>query len=237
MSFEQTLGALEQFWDLECPRFGDQAAKGWCNTLGDLQPAAANEPAVSLPSDDHESLPPFSRWLQAEEQAKRHRQRPLRTTDDDEQDPFRIVLFDDIRGALFKASGYDAKKSLVFAYMTFMGLPFVPPGASTNAAFFHDHFVRTEFADRAESRDSFFGRPPTTSASWDVVLGEPMQVERTTDIASPFSMPFVTVPAQCETLFNSNDQRWLRVLRIDGTEGVDLGVARFVNMFRPGDYS
>lgn len=116
---DQALDALEDFWDAECPRFGEPGAKGWCSPTNQ-QPAAIDEP--TLPEPQTKSL--YHDWCLSEKIMAIQAELPARTLDNASgDDPYRIVLFSDIRELLFELSSKESEHSLVDALLCFCGQP------------------------------------------------------------------------------------------------------------------
>jgi hypothetical protein len=89
---EIQLSALEQFWKMESLRVGDKGAPGWNNTE-----------ELELP-------------------AKTERPLPGRSLDEDvEMDPFRVVLFDDIRRFLNRMVTDRGQTELLWSFMSLLG--------------------------------------------------------------------------------------------------------------------
>ncbi|KAG8969019.1 hypothetical protein FRC03_004986 [Tulasnella sp. 419] len=132
-TFSQNLESLEEFWESECPRFGEVGANGWCNfnpSTSDAQPAtSAKSPMQEEPRLDHEDS--YVKWAAAESFRDRTGRYPLRSSDPmSDEDPYSTVLFSDIRGFLYNpsATGNEAKILLIYAFLQFLGLYF--PGLS-----------------------------------------------------------------------------------------------------------
>ena len=116
---DQALCALEDFWDTECPRFGEPGAKGWSSATNQ-QPAAIDEPA--LPETQTKGL--YHDWCLSEKIMANQAGLPARTLDNTSgDDPYRIVLFSDIRDLLFELSSKESEHSLMDALLCFGGQP------------------------------------------------------------------------------------------------------------------
>ncbi|KAJ3299178.1 hypothetical protein HK104_009782 [Borealophlyctis nickersoniae] len=149
-SFEQRLDKFEQFWESECPRFGEEGAVGWSSSLGreeDLAASSSNPRRIfqnPLSGDLNE-------WAQVEATEEFHNWLPLRpTTEDDVEDPYRAVLFEDIRGLIFDATLPATRQRLLHNLLCFLSVP-MNGGISSSHAFFQDSFVHGEMANEVKA--------------------------------------------------------------------------------------
>ncbi|KAL8821981.1 MAG: hypothetical protein Q9223_000061 [Gallowayella weberi] len=141
---EDVVSAFEHFWDSEAPRIGEPKAKGWLkynqNDFETWMPLEAEE-ASSL-----EKTNVSKSWVTAERKAGRSSNTPSRATDKPLDDPYKIVLFSDVRYALIKSPEPFDKCAVVGAFLSFCHLP---PWSSNfrdeNESWYSDQFVRNEF--------------------------------------------------------------------------------------------
>ncbi|KAF9182967.1 hypothetical protein BGZ51_004338 [Haplosporangium sp. Z 767] len=136
------IGSLEEFWDSELPRFGEKDAKGWSHyvTVEDEVEMVNQFDTLTLPSmtAPHEELLEalaennmdrylYGRWAKIEKELNATCWFPIRTTDDLpgqlEDDPYGIVLFDDIRPFIVSLYSQEARLQFLDCLMTFLGLP------------------------------------------------------------------------------------------------------------------
>ncbi|PPJ59704.1 hypothetical protein CBER1_10543 [Cercospora berteroae] len=121
-SLADRLSAFEDFWDSECPRFGEPDASGWSKyhandttTTRAAQTSHATGTASSTFADILSSEREWSRSL------------CLSTTVDDDaavKDPFRYVMFSDIRDVLECCDGLESRRNLlIHAALFFIGMP------------------------------------------------------------------------------------------------------------------
>lgn len=150
------LGEFEKFWDSEVLRVGETGASGWAAHVAAREngetPAPVTRPVELTPLDDED---PFGSWADAETEWSRVVTMPARTIDEaEEDDPYRVVLFSDLKSLLFCLSGEVGQKRLVDAFLLFHHLPTLyqlnlqPSGASESV----DPFLRNDLAavgDRA----------------------------------------------------------------------------------------
>ncbi|KAF4545396.1 uncharacterized protein LTHEOB_5229 [Lasiodiplodia theobromae] len=92
---------FEEFWESECPRFGETGAVGWANARQD---GVFPDPPESTIQDEEVDIS-LRRLFESFSQKETHRmnvlQWPGRTTDEfGEDDPFHVVLYSDIKNEL-----------------------------------------------------------------------------------------------------------------------------------------
>lgn len=132
---EAALDAFGDFWESEVPRMGEDGAKGWRHFVEAGGAAAAADPPVTRrdpPADVPRTSDPFRDWAAVEEQGAAKARLPARTLDEDaDDDPFRVVMFSDIRDLLVwfpSAVLPRVRPKLMDAFLVFCGLP--PAGLS-----------------------------------------------------------------------------------------------------------
>jgi hypothetical protein len=117
------LESLEEFWDAEQPRLGEEGARGWHAWSPSSPVAASPTKAHSPPELNVTDL--YERWSVSETWHDRHAQLPARDANGDEADadPYSTVLFSDIRPLLVPLSSPRAKDVFRRLWLTFLGLP------------------------------------------------------------------------------------------------------------------
>ncbi|GAA5972334.1 hypothetical protein JCM11641_002413 [Rhodosporidiobolus odoratus] len=230
---DRLLRDFEVFWDGEAPRIGEQGAKGWRNTSEDdlpPEPPTPGNEVTAVPQQDAHARP-HERWATTE-RLSAHHSRPARTSDpgiDDSDDPYRVVLFDDIKPFLFVLHSIDSKLQLAYAFLTFLGLPFVPPDYPTSTLFTTDPFIHSELVERPSQIQRFW---PNMSAGlenkrFETIGGEAMEPERRSAIKEPWATPFAATPAAVDLLFGARGVAgWFRTLKKEDLEDVDVELAR-----------
>ena len=120
MSFNTQLVELEEFWDSECPRRGEEGAEGWASwysTKKDVPPLSSEAPLLpSIPD-----LDPYRQWAGEELQADLKLYLPTRAVADT-LDPYSTVLLSDIRPMLLNIQSQRAKHGFRMAWLSFLGL-------------------------------------------------------------------------------------------------------------------
>lgn len=135
-----------------------------------------------------------------------------------------MVLFDDLRDVLFVVHAPSSLEQLAYAFLSFLGLPFIPPDFATSSPFSTDAFIHSELAERESARRTFWPKRETAPV-FEVVGGEPMQPERMSGADGPWEAPFGTAPACVDLLFAARP-RWFVALDKAALEGVDVDFAR-----------
>lgn len=111
---------LEDFWDSECPRLGEEGAEGWAawySAKKDAPPLSSE--ATLLPNIPDLDL--YRQWANEELQADTKMYLPTRTVSDT-LDPYSTVLLADIRPMLIDIQGQRAKHGFRMAWLSFLGL-------------------------------------------------------------------------------------------------------------------
>ena len=120
MSFNTQLVDLEEFWDSECPRLGEEGAEGWASWYSAKKNVLPLSSEAS-PLPDILDLDPYRQWASEELQADLKLYLPTRTVSDT-LDPYSTVLLADIRPMLFNIQGQRAKHVFRMAWLSFLGL-------------------------------------------------------------------------------------------------------------------
>ncbi|GAA5834455.1 hypothetical protein JCM9279_004321 [Rhodotorula babjevae] len=226
---ERVFSAFESFWDGEAPRVGESGARGWrATTDDDLPPEAAESASSGAVAEVDASLRPHERWALAERASAASARRPARATDaemDDSDDPYRVVLFDDVKPFLFLLSSPEATHQLAYAFLAFLGLPFVPPDVPTSTPFTTDPFVHSELVERPSLLRRFW--PARSSgAPFGVIGGEAMEPERHSALKAPWDVPFKAMPATVDSLFAGSGPGWFKTLAKEDLPDLDVDLTR-----------
>ncbi|XP_022104815.1 protein NRDE2 homolog [Acanthaster planci] len=130
---------LETFWDSAEPRFGERGARGWASWM--LKKEMGGWEEVRVPEADEGSQesstpvaysshqPLWQAWMREEVFREGTHFAPWRPdeakgeTEEDCEDPERMVLFDDISQALFKLTARQNHCCLVLYFLDFLGVP------------------------------------------------------------------------------------------------------------------
>lgn len=111
---------------------GEQDARGWKNA----RPVSI-EPLVEAPTASLENITDsYARWSAIEQQSDARHRHPARASDFDgqDQDPYRVVLFDDLRPLLFDVQTAHGRTKLIYSVLQLLGLSVRDPESSTQSA-------------------------------------------------------------------------------------------------------
>ncbi|KAF3929553.1 hypothetical protein ABW19_dt0205711 [Dactylella cylindrospora] len=222
---EEMLDSIGAFWDSEVLRIGEAKAKGWAayadEDIGDFADPKDLPDGYST-SDDLLLNDPdfFGAWLDKEKTLLG--KLPARTTDEiEEDDPFRVILFSDIRQFLWKFQTPIARSSIGDAFIAFIGV--VAPTQHQRDSYFRADLARVN--ERALSKWFWHDNEPDVKLiAW--VNGVPMEPERRSRVSrNPFSFHSSSLPLSPESLFPSN--WWFSSVEVPdlSSERLDYGIA------------
>lgn len=158
----------------------------------------------SLPSSEDK----FKSWLYQEQALDSVYRYSLRTddlladTDASTEDPFRLVLFDDIRNYIFPISTQAAKTQLIYGCFNYLGLNFNPCIVSKHSLFM-DSFLHCEAGHEVIMKEKFFhalGEPDEDVAPG--TMGNKTK-ERSNLGWKYLDFPIKVFPQQIDNLFNN----------------------------------
>ncbi len=121
-SRQKAISSFEEFWDSEVPRVGENGSGGWRRFYAQQgqPPDPKTEMAGSL--EDGPNL--WTSWLGLEREHGLLARDPARTIDDvEENDPYRVILFSDIRPFLIDPPTISSRSVLLDAFILFCHLP------------------------------------------------------------------------------------------------------------------
>ncbi|KAF9991805.1 hypothetical protein BGZ79_003952, partial [Entomortierella chlamydospora] len=140
--WEIQIGSLEEYWDSELPRFGEKDAKGWTHYVTEEDEVAVDNllditklPSMEAPTeelikafaDNDVERYRYSRWAKLEKTLNTLCWFPIRTTDDMpdqlDDDPYGIIIFDDIRPFIVPLYTSEARQQYVDCMFNFLGVP------------------------------------------------------------------------------------------------------------------
>lgn len=106
--------SFEQFWESEAARIGEEGAEGWCSNPGQKVEPKSND-WYSQPS-----ATTWDGWAKGEAKVSEKAGMPARTTDDiAEDDPYRVVLFADVKDFLYSPTTEAGRAMLLDAFLIF----------------------------------------------------------------------------------------------------------------------
>jgi len=224
----ESLSSFEEFWESEVPRIGEEDAKGWESwTLNGGVTAALRADARSIPVND-ENI--FETWVRSERLRALESRNPARTVDDiQEDDPFRVVLFPDVRDFLFYTTSMTLQAELLNAFLTYCRLPAFSSGSEAISAldWRTDPLIMNNALEQSDSLISHWDLGPsrvdaagganTGIPDTDTTHGADARKE------SPFNFPGRHFLISLDSLF-AEQGRWFSVFnawagRYDGDKG------------------
>ncbi|ORX84470.1 DUF1740-domain-containing protein [Anaeromyces robustus] len=146
-SFKVKINELENFWENEYPRFGEEKSKGWDNVYLNELNSEEEEPYqdIEIPNLTIENK--YKKWGLTElfmEENQFIPLRPLKQGIDEDQidDPFRVVLFDDIRSFLFEINFQELKPLLITFFLSLFNMNLIPNVSTKSLIFGNDIFLQ-----------------------------------------------------------------------------------------------
>ena len=121
-SHEATVSLFEKFWDSEVPRIGEEGAEGWASFS--RKQGEPPQPRTETADDLEDSKGHWKSWIASERRHSLLSRNPARTIDDiEENDPYRIILFSDIRPFLIDPPSLAGQQLILDAFSAFCYLP------------------------------------------------------------------------------------------------------------------
>ncbi|KAI9789548.1 MAG: hypothetical protein M1816_005955 [Peltula sp. TS41687] len=216
--------SFEEFWDSEAPRIGEVDAKGWHTYVesNDLQPSSGDSTQLSKIRVDENNI--FQSWLAAEKQQSLSSRNPDRTVDDlQDDDPYRVVFFSDIKDLLIYLPNPRFQMYLINAFLAFCHLPPLPSVSAGDVSFWWTNsFVRTEALEQSHA---FLNAVVGRANSEDLSTGE--STDATSSYSRPVLFKFPNFTLSTETLFAQTGRwyNWLeswKAIYGDGEGPVDV---------------
>ncbi|KAH9819857.1 NRDE-2, necessary for RNA interference [Teratosphaeria destructans] len=125
------LKSLEEFWDADVPRIGEECAPGWAryaegNIASPLRKTISQEASSVVAGQS------IQRFVDQEVKFERGMHLPAALDNDDEfsEDPYRQVMFTDVGPFIEPLLDGLPTEAVVNAFLIFMGLPQIPYGGS-----------------------------------------------------------------------------------------------------------
>ncbi|KAI9785394.1 MAG: hypothetical protein M1835_003344 [Candelina submexicana] len=205
---EQHLNSFEQFWESEVARVGESGAQGWCHYTASDGTAleAKTQPAASFLNDGKL----FESWFDAEQSRAAKARDPLRTSDEvEEDDPYSVVLFADVKHCVFYFSSPNCRKVLLDAFLLFCTLPPLSNHGPENISrdWRTDPFIRNELLEQPDTKPNCcIAREDPTPGQDELPLQsffKDLEQPRSTAQGEIFSSLQRDFPISTETLFAS----------------------------------
>ncbi|MCJ1402120.1 hypothetical protein MMC11_005339 [Xylographa trunciseda] len=188
LSSEELETSFEDFWESEVPRIGEEGSVGWgtYSSHGGSPSESKRDELIST------SAPTYliRNWHKVEDARSRQSQQPARTVDETgEDDPYRVVLFSDIKEFIVRlpASSYQ---TLLSAFLAYCHLPPLESTPDSLKPWWQDSFIRN---------DDLYG--------FDNLL-RPLDPLKTTTERSridPFNLPISNYTVSTDSLFANHD--------------------------------
>eukprot|EP01102_Stenamoeba_stenopodia_P010967 TRINITY_DN3350_c0_g1_i1.p1 TRINITY_DN3350_c0_g1~~TRINITY_DN3350_c0_g1_i1.p1 ORF type:complete len:925 (-),score=230.31 TRINITY_DN3350_c0_g1_i1:64-2571(-) len=173
VTYKERTSFFKAFWESEAPRIGEANSLGWdvwFDLVSKGQPlptAKVKEEKENNPpkEEPNEELTIYDRWYKLETQSEKENWLPAKIDDtdrnpDDESDPDRVVLYDDISDVLFEIDVPEHRLKLFLSLLEFAGLH-VSNLRSTN----DDHIKNR--AEELEDPTNFFNSANEKRQHWD----------------------------------------------------------------------
>ncbi|KAI9838110.1 MAG: hypothetical protein M1819_006266 [Sarea resinae] len=145
------LAAFETFWESEVPRIGEDGAESWSVyfSKGGSAPEAKTDHSRSALNGSNL----LDEWARQERELSLRSREPARTIDEvEEDDPYRVILFSDIRDTLVYFADETSRSSLIEAFLLFCRLP--PMSFEVNEwvmDWWNDSFTRNEVLEQCDT--------------------------------------------------------------------------------------
>lgn len=142
---QTTLSKFEEFWDSEVPRIGENNSEGWASYFHKQGDAPQPKRRESHPTRILKDL--WQSWLLTERRHYLLARKPARTIDDvEENDPYGVILFSDIRPFLIDCPSQISQETLLDAFLAFCHLPTLETGGSAvkSRLWRENRFLRNE---------------------------------------------------------------------------------------------
>ncbi|KAI9145860.1 NRDE-2, necessary for RNA interference-domain-containing protein [Paraphysoderma sedebokerense] len=232
-SEDEIMESLEDFWESELPRFGENDARGWSAFVeGSRDDADSFIPVDFKAVKSNDAFIDFYRLEKAKDCSKWF---PLRCTDPDNtlDDPFSCVLYEDIRPFVLTLRSPQAKHHLIFALFERLNIN-IPVHLPTSHPFRSDSLLQQiDSHSLASYWNNSSPNVPELSSLQDIVSivdGVPMIPELRNDyLLGDFGV--VGKLLEIGSLFSRRRKNgWFRWF--DGTEVEDPNMQRFIrNVF------
>ncbi|KAJ3217494.1 hypothetical protein HDU67_007857 [Dinochytrium kinnereticum] len=167
-TFQQRLDMFEAFWESECPRFGEEGATGWKANIMTGNIGAMSTPKQAIAGcmtelegeggvfpcfEFNKFLDEFQRWFREESIAEYRLWLPMRSNeegedDDDTSDPYRSIIFDDIKPLMFNCTHPSTKRNLITSFLHLLSSQ-LNLGQSSKDPLMTDPFLHAEFTNEA----------------------------------------------------------------------------------------
>lgn len=209
-TYSQSVSDFENFWESDVPRIGEPDAKGWSNFHDDQTEQPRLPKDVEAPFQVGGNA--LKAWVDAERRAEGCSLTAIRTLDESSDDPYRIVLFSDIKSALIESPTTSDRHIVLAAFLCVCHLPPSLDGFSRQTeTWFCDQFIQNQtLCDKQRSTECWLGRSngmaPDNRDS-HIGLGHASD----SPSFSAFEFPMAQYQVSSDTLFPASGQ-WFSVV-------------------------
>ncbi|KAL8737734.1 MAG: hypothetical protein Q9181_001391 [Wetmoreana brouardii] len=213
---KEALSAFEIFWDSEAPRIGEANAQGWSSFTSDE--VSQCQPSQSAGSPFDAGINPIRSWAGAEHNASAQSHTQVLTIDGSLDDPYRVVLFSDIRFALIESRSPSDHHTVLAAFLSFCHLPpMLGEFSRQTGAWFDDQCIRNQILYEDQPLvDRWLGRSSSLIPDNHDCLSNNTGDLRASSLPCAFDLTMVKYEVSSDTLFSGPEQwfsafsLWLR---------------------------
>ena len=187
---EKLRKSFEDFWESEVPRIGEEGSAGWANYSSHGGSPSEPKRDEIMHTSSQTSL--IENWPRLEDACNLHTQQPARTIDDTgEDDPFRVVLFSDVKEFVLSlpASRYW---TLLNTFLAYSHLPPLGNTPDSLKAWWQDSFIRN---------DNLYGFEKLLHPS------ESLEISTRRSTTDLFDLPLSSYAVSTDSLF-ANHNSW-----------------------------
>ncbi|CAG8688736.1 21252_t:CDS:10, partial [Cetraspora pellucida] len=202
--FYDRVVAFENFWEAEWPRFGEDDARGWSYYFEkDVESFESSDVTSNLLANISSEGDMYEKWAEAEI-AYNSQLLSMRSSNySNLEDPYRVVIFDDIRTFLFDLTSHQSRIELIYTCLNFTGLTY-NFGHSSLSSMITDVFLYNKLSNESIENVSFWSTD--------------------TSVTRTFTFPIKAFPQDEVTLFNS--QTWFSICNDVDIMDVNMNFSR-----------
>ena len=167
---------LEEFWESEAPRIGEEGAEGWAAWVSSgHKQANPGFPAIP-PATSITDLDPYRQWAAREQHADQFQTLPCRSFEGT-HDPYSSTLFSDVQALLIPLRSSSAKAAFRKTWLSVLGLHIPGFSASLSEAsevnwddrWSAGHLTKPSYLSALFPRETLKKRLPTEAAGGVIV--------------------------------------------------------------------
>ncbi|KAI9591894.1 NRDE-2, necessary for RNA interference-domain-containing protein [Syncephalis fuscata] len=151
-NWKRLLKQFEYYWEQSYPRIGDRKARGWWKHFEEIEEEEEEEESNSDSNDNYikDTIVKDNKtiWIHQEQQLEVESLLPLHDLSKSTQDPFRMVMFEDIQSLLFPPlMSSVARSRLITGLTSLLGFYHCQPGLSSSDLAVLDPYLHSEYKD------------------------------------------------------------------------------------------